>query len=271
MRAYCAIREQPYYRRDAFVNGLRAAGYEVRTGYPGVERAKSGDLLVIWNRYSIGESNADAWERDGGTVIVAENGYVARGGGTPKFANAADPQHYYALALRAHNGRGRWLNGGPERWGALDVPIRPWRADGEHVLVCPNRVFGQRGFIMPEQFGAQVAQELARVTRRPVRIRAHPGNGAPLVPLSQDLSGAWAVVIWASSAGVHALLAGVPVFCLAPWWICKPATCSELERIEQPPLPDRRPALERMAWAQWTVSEIASGEPFKRLRDLARQ
>jgi hypothetical protein len=35
--------------------------------------------------------------------------------------------------------------------------------------------------------------------------------------------------------------------------------------VDTPSLPDRLPHFERMAHAQWTLSEIQTGEPFRRL------
>jgi hypothetical protein len=72
------------------------------------------------------------------------------------------------------------------------------------------------------------------------------------------------VAVWASSAGVHALVRGIPVMADAPWWICKGAAAT-LDEIQASGLPERQPVFERLAWAQWTVDEIAGGEPFRRL------
>ena len=47
-RAFCLIRTEPVYRREAFITGLQAAGY-VTCSDP--TRGEAGDVLVIWNRY----------------------------------------------------------------------------------------------------------------------------------------------------------------------------------------------------------------------------
>ena len=93
--------------------------------------------------------------------------------------------------------------------------------------------------------------------------RVGSSRHAPARPLSADLEGAWAVVIWTSGAGIHALVAGVPVFCASRWWVCKLAASAG--PLDAPTLPDRLPALRRMAWAQWRLDEIQKGEPFARL------
>lgn len=275
MKAYSLIREQPHYRRQAFDAGLKNAGFEVIQGTVG--RARPGDVLVIWNRYASFHEQATIFEKEGGTVLVAENGYIGKGGTSPKFDVAAGgtDQSYYAFAAHHHNGGGVWPVGGPERFEALGLDLKPWRQGGEYILVCPNRSFGVPGRMMHPDWAERCAERLRKAQPLPVRVRPHPGNNAPVKPLAEDLAGAAAVVIWSSSAGVHALVAGIPVVCEAPFWVAKPGAFSraaELERFD-PVGTDiaRRAALERMAWAQWTISEIETGEPVRQLLSAARQ
>ena len=136
---------------------------------------------------------------------------------------------------------------------------------GYHVLVCPQRGIGPKHYAQSSNWTTEIAARLRAVTKRPVRVRPHPGNKPPLVPLEKDLEQCWAMVTWASNAGTHALIAGIPVFFEAPHWILAAAGSRDVSRIDDPPLPDRLPAFERLACAQWTLEEIASGEPFRRL------
>lgn len=263
MRAFSLIREQPHYRRDAFIMGLRACGYEVHDGAPS-EKVRPGDVLVAWNRYWHVEQICDRFEAEGGTVLVAENGYVK---------GRHDGGDYYALAIHGHNGSGTVRVGGPERWGALGIELKPWRTEGKHILVAPNRSFGMRGFIMPERWGENTVDALRKVTQREVRLRQHPGNNKPAVPLEHDLANAHCVVIWSSSVGVKALIAGIPVVCCAPWWICKKAALpldAYGAAIDSPiafQCDDsmdmiRQYAMEDLAWSQFNCAEIASGYAF---------
>ena len=262
MRAWSLIRTEPHYRHGAFRAGLSAAGYDVCSGSPlGILR---GDVLCVWNRYGHIEQIADRFEAEGGTVLVAENGYVK---------GRHDGGDYYALAIHGHNGSGRWHVGGTERWNALGVELKPWRTEGKNILVAPNRTFGMRGTVMPANWAEDVAQRLRKMTRREVRIRHHPGNNAPAVPLERDLRDAWAVVIWASSVGVKALIDGIPVICEAPYWICKGAAAQTWDAMHEAHdwTAARLAALQRLAWAQWTVQEIGTGEPFRHLLRATRQ
>lgn len=245
LRAWSLIRTQPHYRHEAFLEGLSAEGFVVCAGMP--EAPRPGEVLVIWNRYGELERVADKFEASGGIVLVAENGYLGMD---------RKNRQLYALAIHAHNGRGRWFPGGPERFASLGIALQPERRDGEYVLVAPNRSFGMRGGVMAPDWAENVAAQLRREGHA-VRVRPHPGNLLSKRPLTEDLAGAARVVIWSSSVGVAALVAGIPVECHAPWWICKGKP--------------RQQALDDLAWAQWHVEEIARGDPFRHLLSHAGQ
>lgn len=262
-RAYSTIRHNPWYRREAFAAGLRAAGYEVHEGWPGAGRP--GDVLLIWNRYADRHDKACKFEREGGTVVVAENGYLGRGGSAPKFdvhPGGPESHHYYAVALHGHNGQGEWKAGAGDRFQALGVTLKPMRRETGYALVCPNRSFGVPGRIMPADWAEKTLLALKQ-SGRDARIRKHPGNDAPRRPLAEDLAGAEEVHIWSSGSGVHALVAGIPVVCHSRYWVCKDAATE----AGAPGAPDaweakRLASLQRMAWAQWTLEEIERGDPF---------
>ena len=256
--AYNLTRQEIHYRHDAFSAGLKAAGYEVRGDYSA--GGGPGNVLLIWNRYSTYHDIATRFEATGGTVLVAENGYLGPGGISP---HAMNPRTIYALGRGAHNDSGAIPEGGPERWAALGVDLKPWRASGEHIVVCPNRSFGMPDRMMPPNWPIDVCNRLRKLTRREVRLRPHPGNAPAKKPLAEDLAGAHCVVIWSSSAGVHALASGIPVFVESPFWIMK--GCNAGADIEHPLMPDRIPHFQRLAWGQWALPQIEDGTAFRAL------
>jgi hypothetical protein len=262
MRAYLGVREAPVYRRDAFIAGLKACGYDVHIGPPQTFDEKT--LFVCWNRYMENHNLCERMEAAGGSVLIAENGYLTQGGGSP---HRMPIREWFALARSYHNDDKVVPDGDASRWNTLGVELQPRRADGKHILVCPNRNFGTPGRFMPYNWADDVAARLRAITKRPIRIRPHPGNHAPAKPLAEDLDGAWCTVIWTSSAGVHSLVAGVPVICEAPFWICKSAA-GRVGEIDAPAMPDRLPAMQRLAWANWSLAEIQSGEAFTCLLNL---
>lgn len=262
-RAFCLIRDQPIYRKDAFVQGLRAAGFTVSDRLP--QKIEYSDVLLIWNRYAENHELACRFERAGANVLVAENAYLG--------VNRLDRQ-LYAISHSAHNGAGCWRVGAEDRFGRLGVVLEPWRAASvpvgdanRHVLVAPNRSFGMPGMIMHPDWPERTVAAMRAMTSRPIRLRPHPGNDPPKRPLLLDLENCWCVVIWSSSAGVEALARGIPVICMAPHWICRSAASTNLRLVENPPHDDesRLRAMRTMAWAQWTVEEIRAGVPFMHL------
>jgi len=275
MKAWNLTRAEIVYRHDAFSAGLRAAGYDVRSGNP---EGAPGNVLLIWNRYPPFSDLATRFEAAGGIALICENGYLGPNGCSP---HHMEPRSIYALARSYHNDASVVRMGQDDRWSALGVPVQPWRASGGHVLVCENRPFGAPGRAMPANWAQDVAGRLRKLTKREIRIRPHPGNAAPHKRLAEDLAGAWACVIWSSSAGVHALVRGIPVYCEARYWICKGGEGEATEGVETdirfiecgPRLGmyPRNESLQRLAWAQWSVEEIASGEPFRHLLHSAEQ
>lgn len=255
MIAVVRIRQLPHYRRQAFESGLSRLGYDLRA----VGRPQSrDDLLVLWNRTGQDDADALAWERDGGTVLVCENGYV---GGD------ASGHQLYAISVGQHNGAGWFPVGADDRWSRLEIEVKPWRDGGEYVLVCGQRGIGSKLMASPPGWHVRVADIVRRSAPRPPRLRLHPGNAPPKTSLADDLAGAWACAIWSSASGVKALISGVPVFFDAPRWIAQQAA-RPFGHWNEPLRDDaaRDVALARLAHGQWTVEEIEAGEPFARFR-----
>lgn len=256
MPAACLlIRDLPHYRREAFEQGLKAVGYTVTRN----AKPAPGNVLICWNRYGTNDHLAAQYERAGGHVLVAENGYLP--------TRDEHGRQLYAVS------RGQHHHGGVTRKASAPFAM-PWRAATEtgHILVCGQRGIGSPLMASPPFWAERTTDRLAVRTRRPVRIRKHPGKDAPAVPLERDLEGCHAVVIWSSNAGIGALLAGVPVFYAAPRWIAEKAALPLAGAdLEKPFLGDRSAGLANAAANQWSVAEIERGEPFRCLLFPARQ
>ena len=236
--AIVTVRPEPYYRRAAIETGLKRLGYMItKDGVP----ANNADLLVMWGRKrGAEEKRAEDWESKGGTVIVMENGYLAK-----------EAKTHYAISTHDHAGAGWAPVGDEDRFTPLGFDLKPMQDNPNgHILVCGQRGVGSARMASPPRWGELIAKQT-----HGSRFRAHPGDAKPRTLLTDDLRGAKRCLIWSSAAGVQALVEGVPVGYAAPHWIC--------ERWED----DRRTALNRMAHGQWHHEEIASGEPFARMRD----
>lgn len=241
------------------MSGLKAAGYAI-AGNAYDLKIKPTDLFVTWNRYGGYADDATAWERRGGLVLVVENGY---------YGKDAEGRQYYAIAANGHNGSGRWPDPIYDRLSKLDIQFEPWRTEGNHILVCGARGIGPPGIAQPPGWEIEIQRSLQKITQRPIRIRMHPGNNAAKIPLADDLKDCWALVTWASNCATEALIAGIPVHYCGPFIATAGAATRGIELIENPPTVDRLETFQRLAWQQWSVDEIQSGEPFERLRNAA--
>lgn len=251
------IRGSISYRRDAFEAGLRRLGYDVQ--FTPHRNPGPGDVLVSWNRMRDQEPLIRRYIAEGAIVIIAENGLIGIDD---------DGQKFYCLCLEHHNGAGRWdTDDGDHRvWNLLKrAPLKPWRETGGHVLVMPQRGIGEPGVAQPRGWTDSVVQRLRQCTDRPIRVRTHPGARASYTTPAADLAGAWAAVVWASSAGIKALFAGIPVFHESRHFFGSAAARFGIEDVEDCFTGDRMPMLHDVACAQWSASEIATGEPFARL------
>lgn len=253
--AIVKIRKEPHYRRQAIESGLLRCGYALHDKWPHNWRIDKDDLLVLWNRKKgAEEAEAEDWERRGGSVIVMENGYLQKVDKT-----------MYAISVGQHNGAGWFPVGNEDRFSALGFEMKPVRLEvGGHVLVCAQRGIGSKLMASPPGWDKKSADQLRKRFLVPVRVRVHPGNFAPKVPLVKDLEDVGLCVIWSSGAGVRALVEGVPVEFQAPHWICEQMN-SWLRggpfNFDQA----RKQALHRMSHGQWNVAEITTGEPFARI------
>lgn len=241
-----------HYRREVFQEGLKRLGYAV--GHGPKANPEPHDVLLIWNRGLLNDSHAKRYEAVGARVLVTENGY---------FGKDRSGHQFFALALGHHLGAGAWEEGSEDRWAPLNVKLAPWRSAGREIVVLPQRGIGEPGVAMPRDWPAKIVGRLKQVTDRPIRVRPHPGK-ARTDPYD-DLRGAWAAVTWASGAGIKSLICGIPVFHEMPTWIGGPASRLGIDDLENPFLGDRLPMFRRLAWSQWSVDEIRSGEPFRRL------
>jgi len=200
----------------------------------GLKRIGDPAVFCTWNRIGAADRTAKEYEARGLPVIVAENA---------SWGNEFAGRQWYSLALNYHNTAGMFPTGGPERWDALGADLKPWRSSGETVIL-PQRGIGPLGVAMPRGWPAKQVG----------RIRSHPGRN-PSKPLEEDLATAGKVVTWGSGAAVKALMWGIPVESHMPNWIAEQNNTDE----------GRLAMFRRLAWAQWRIEEIASGEAFERL------
>lgn len=265
--AWITLRHAPPYRSDAFASGFEELGFQARMQFPPDNSVRPDDVVVVWNLNPRYRPPAEQAIKAGAALVVAENGYVPKAG---------DPDHYYALARNGHNGSGTWFVGTEDRWAPLGRSIAPWQDNPEgYILIVDQRGIGSDLMKCPRPFYETVAPRIQRIFAKvdkkripSVRLRQHPGRHQPSQSLEADLEGARAVVTWASNVANLALLRGIPSFRCAPYHV-NAAALPDLNELPHPPRPDRLDAFKKLAWAQWSLTEIHDGTAFRHLlRDV---
>ena len=240
----------------AVVAGFQAIGHKavIRTAKYFSGEAEGFGLVVVAGEHS-GRRVAEAYREAGVTVLTLDWGYINR------------------VNSPAEHKSGHWqvgvggLNRIPafecpsDRFDALGVDLveRGGDPDG-YVLVC-GQVPGDAAHGLGYNGYAAWLRDV--LSRYPDAVyRPHPA-GAPLYshpvthegPLADALRGARLVVTYNSNVGHDALLAGVPVIAEGR------SAYKELEGEELPCMDVRRAYFSRAAYGQWTVAEMATGEP----------
>lgn len=239
---------------DALETGLNVHGITVqRTA--SVEHAEAGHV-ACW-----GWRTGQRLRELGKQVLVMERGYLG-----DRFA-------WTSLGWNGLNNRAQFgvKNDGGERFrrhfGDL---LQPWNPTGDYLLIV-GQVPGDaslQGRDLSSWYAEQA--KLAAAMGLPARFRPHPEAlkrgyqkavpGADVLggDLQSALRGAALVATWNSNTGVDALLAGKPVTVADPGSM----VWEQAQGLRRGAQPDRESWAARLAWCQWSLDEIRSGEAW---------
>jgi hypothetical protein len=264
-----ALNSQPVF--EAFEHGLKQLGLEYRS------HDVTSDVAVIWSQVWAGrmQGNQQVWQyfrNNRRPVIVLEVGLLDRGKTWKVGVNGTGNTAYWGQGLDAN------------RVTQLGLALKPWRSTGSNIVIAAQRSDSEQWHEQPDAaiWVANTIKQVQTHSTRPIILRTHPRQR--VVPLlgctyqvpqklansyddfdfDQCLQDAWAVINWNSGPGVQAAIAGVPVFVGASS-LAAPVGNQDLSQIEKPVRPDRANWLVDIAHTEWTVEEIATGYPIKRL------
>lgn len=246
----------------AFADGCRSHGCDVRQLPPHSEPQYDADVACVW-----GVRTAFRWYQAAKIpTVVAEAGYVG------------DRDVWTSLGWDGLNGMARFparLAG--DRWARyFPRELKPWRPDhpAGRVLIV-GQVTGDaavEAVTLPDWYAAQVRA----LTGRAIWFRPHPKRPGDRVagvaladaPLEDVLERSSAVVTYSSTVGVTAILRGLPTVVASPISMAYPVGLrhvADLPRAREPG--GRARWADRLAYCQWTLGEIASGEAWSHLAD----
>jgi hypothetical protein len=273
-RKYGALNSTELF--DAFSKSIKRKGWQV------VDNDDRADVAVIWSVLWHGRMQANKliWEKyqkHNRPVIVLEVGALDRG-------------KLWKVAINGINGTGYFgpNNNNSSRRKKLNINLKPWK-QGSNIVLCGQHPSSQQWQNMPpmHMWMSETINLIRKYSDRKIIVRPHPR--ANYVPIGQiknveikppchmigtydsfdfeeTLDNAWAVVNWNSNPATVSALHGVPVF-VGPDSLSASIGNLDLKYIESPAMPERDQWANDLAYTEWTVDEIANGEPLERISD----
>ena len=265
-----ALNSRPVF--DAFDHSLVDAGHDV------LYNDINADVNVIWSVLWNGRMarNEAVWNQTK-PVIVLEVGGIKRGTTWKVGLNGINRDAFFGD-----------IGNSSDRRNLLNLEVKPWRTDGEYILIAGQHDKSLQWQTMPRMSNwvIETISEIRKYTARPIIFRPHPR--CPLAHIEKEFKNVyrqepqhvintyddfdmgfdnvWATISYSSNPGIHSIIEGVPAF-VSTHSLAYPAgnDIDFLHTIEQPLMPDRTQWLNDYAHTEYTIEEIAAGLPLKNL------
>lgn len=196
------------------------------------------------------------------TFVYADLGYWQRDSYYRLAVNGWSPERYVHAGLPA------------DRFGRLGLRVKPWRSGGSVVVAGSTAKAVRDHGLAYGEWERQAIRRLRAlgldVIYRPkpndMGARALEGLQPDRRPISEVLATAGGWVTHHSNSAIDALLAGVPAHCETG---AAASFSVPLEAMADPPrLDGREQFLADVAWLQWTLDEMRSGDCWAHVRTL---
>ena len=265
---YGALNSKPVF--DAFANSLNNNGHDV------AYNDLSADINVIWSVLFNGRmaGNKAVWEQQKPTIVL-EVGGINRGTTWKVGLNGINRDAYFGPSGNSS-----------DRVRLLGLQVKPWKYDGEYILVCGQHDKSLQWKDMPAMatWVHDTITFIRAQTDRPIIFRPHPRCPLPAIehdfkhvkrqePLQikgsyddfdMQFDNIWATVSWSSNPAIHSIINGVPAF-TGPSSLAFDVAEQNLRNIENPLYGDRTQWLNDYAHTEYTIGEISQGIPLKHL------
>jgi hypothetical protein len=246
-------RNKPHQDRAmrALAAGLRTEGLAVEV-CGATERIPGADFEVIW-----GSRHLAAFP--GRRILILGGAYTTGTSGDYQ----RDRLVYCSAGWDKPDGEALSAPPRPaDRWHRLGLDLLPWAERDGYALIL-GQCAGD--LAVPGDYAKVLAgmKQAAAEHYGPVRVRKHPLINGGQRPLAEDLAGARLAITWTSTSAVEAVLAGVPTITFSPQAIAWPVTSHALG--DPPYLGDRGLWCYDLAYRQWTLAELTSGEAWEHL------
>ena len=265
---YGALNSKPVF--DAFANSLNNNGHDV------AYNDLSADINVIWSVLFNGRmaGNKAVWEQQKPTIVL-EVGGINRGTTWKVGLNGINRDAYFGPSGNSS-----------DRVRLLGLQVKPWKYDGEHILIAGQHDKSLQWKDMPAMatWVHDTITFIRAQTDRPIIFRPHPRCPLPAIehdfkhvkrqePLQikgsyddfdMQFNNIWATVSWSSNPAIHSIINGVPAF-TGPSSLAFDVAEQNLSNIENPLYGDRTQWLNDYAHTEYTIEEISKGIPLKNL------
>jgi hypothetical protein len=158
-----------------------------------------------------------------------------------------------------------------DRWNQLGLEVANRRRGSTILIVAPDEKPCKFYDIELDAWLAETVATIKQHTDRPIVIRERNRSRTDrkINRVEKALDDVHAVVTFNSIAGTEAILAGVPVFALAPSNAARPVSNTDLTRIDNPWFADRDQILAwayHLAYGQFHIDEFRSGRAERILK-----
>tara|TARA_X000000950_G_scaffold30789_1_gene33263 strand:- start:5815 stop:6657 length:843 start_codon:yes stop_codon:yes gene_type:complete len=267
---YGALNSKPVF--EAFANSLLNNGHSV------LYNNDTADVNVIWSVLFNGRmaGNKAVWEQHKPTIVL-EVGGIQRG-------------TTWKVGLNGINRDGDYFPTGNnnDRARLLGLELKPWRTDGEYILIAGQHDKSLQWQNMPSMSNwfLDTYDTIRQHTDRPIIFRPHPrcrlehierGLRNVIRHEPQHINGTYddfdmvfdnvhCTISYSSNPGIHSIINGVPAF-VGPSSLAYPVAndINHLEDIEELHTGARQQWLNDYAWTEFTVEEISQGLPLSLL------
>jgi len=280
---YGALNSKPVF--EAFAQSVVDAGHTViyNEPYRVMNHYNNYDVAVIWSVLWNGRmsKNKQVWDinrNNNRPVIVLEVGGIKRGTTWKVGLNGINRNADFGVDCNSDSNRAHQQG----------LTLKPWRTDGEYILLCGQHEQSEQWRNMPRMSDwiMSTINEIQKHTDRTIVFRPHPRCSLPSIEhefknvirkdpvkiggtyddFDMGFSNVHCTVSYSSNPGIHSVIAGVPSFVSTHSLAYDVANDIDfLHDIENPVMPDRQQWLNNYAWTEFTIEEISQGVPLKRL------
>jgi hypothetical protein len=166
-----------------------------------------------------------------------------------------------------------------DRWSRLNTPIKDYRSNGEHILLCGQVPWDTAvQHIDYKKWCKDIVREIKAHTDRKIIFRPHPlaRKAIPQIKgtllsnkptIKDDLRNCWATIAFNSNSSVESVLEGIPSFVCDKGSMGWEVSNKDFSLLENPELFERKQWAHDLAYSQWTLEEMFNGQTWRHLND----